>query len=127
VVSLKQLLGSQLRAADGLTGRVSDFLIDEGTWTVGYASIPVGGILSGEHQFVPIRELSLDGQDCELTSSRELLELAAMSRTNLVTKAEQGWAAINHETPPHKLAGSPPAPQSPWRSFNAMIGCNITA
>lgn len=50
MVSLKQLLGLELRAQDGIAGRVSYYLIDERTWIVGYAAVPVGGILSGEHR-----------------------------------------------------------------------------
>lgn len=127
MVSLKQLLGLELQAEDGLAGRVSDFLIDERTWIVGYAAVPVGGILSGEHRSIAVDELSLDGKDPALRSSHGLVELAAMSPADLVTKAEEGSAAANDETPLHEPARFMPEPHSPWRSFNAMLGCKISA
>jgi hypothetical protein len=50
-----------------------------------------------------------------------------MSPKSLVTKAEEGWAAANDGTTPHTPTGHTPEPQSPWRSFNAMLGSNISA
>ncbi len=127
MVSLKELIGFEMQAEDGLAGRISDFFIDERTWTVGYVVVPVGGFLSGERLLIAIDGLVLAGEDRVLTSSHSIAELTAISPKNFVTKAEEGWAAINDEGPPHTPASYTPEPQSPWRSFNAMLGCNLAA
>jgi len=53
--------------------------------------------------------------------------LAALSPGDLVTKSEQGWAAVNGEMPLEAAANAAPKQHSPWRSLNAMLGCNISA
>lgn len=123
---LKELLGFEIQARDDLAGRVSDFLIDERAWTVGYAAVPVGGILSGEHRCIDVVRLTRDAS--ALTSSFTLSELNAMSPRDLVPEAEEGWATAPDQTPPRvPTSEAPPERRSPWRSFKAMLGCDISA
>ena len=126
MVSLKQLIGLELEAKDGIVGRVSDYLIDERTWTVGYAAVPVGGMFSSDRRSIPVAALHLDGERRAVTSSRNLVELAAMSPVDLVTKDEEGWAEVGVNSAPRPVS-FPPEPQSPWRSFKAILGSHISA
>ena len=127
MLRLKKLIGMEVQAADGVAGRISDLFIDEKTWMVGYVVVPVGGVLSGERRLIAVGGLTLAGQNRALASPYKLLELDAMSPNDLTTKAEEGWAAVNDDTPPHTPASYTPQPQSRWRSFNAMLGCNVAA
>lgn len=127
MLSVKKLLGIEVRAVDGVAGRIADLLIDEERWMVVYAVVPVGGVLSGERRLIAVEGLVLAGQNRVLASPHKLVELDAMSPNDLTTKAEEGWAAVNDDTPPHTPASYTPQPRSRWRSFNAMLGCNVAA
>jgi hypothetical protein len=100
-------------------------LIDARDWTVGYAAVPVGGMLSGEHRCIAVAGLTRDER--ALTSSRTLVELDARSPRDLVTEVEEG-STVQDEVPPR----TPPPnderkPHSAWRSFKAMLGRKVSA
>lgn len=122
MIGLRELIGFEVQAADGLVGRVADFLIDERTWRVGYAVAPAGGFLSGERRYITVVGLKLSGQDRTLTSAHTLSELDALAPTDLCSKVEEGWAAARNDSSPQT-----PELQSPWRSLNAMRGGDISA
>jgi len=127
MVSLKELLGFEVRADDGVAGSISDFLINERTWAVGYVIVPIGGYLSGERLLIAVDDITLGREDRAIITARSLVELAALSPADLATKAEEGWATVNDQAPRHIPASDMPEPQSPWRSFNMMLGCTIAA
>jgi hypothetical protein len=127
MIGLKELIGFEIRADDGVAGRISDFVIDERTWTVSYAVIPLGGFLSGERHYIAVDGLRLSAQERALTSSHSLFELDAMRPKDLVSKVQEGWAAVYEDAAPHTPAKNAPELQSPWRSLNAMRGGDISA
>ena len=126
MVSLKEMIGFEVEAEDGSAGRISDFFLEETDWKVGYAVVSVGGFLSGERWLVSVAELRPTASRAVMTTLRSRAELAAHSPRGLITKEEEGWALSHGDEAPTGDSESQD-PQSPWRSFNSILGCRIAA
>ena len=127
MVSLKEMIGFEVKAEDGSVGRIADFLIDESKWEAGYAVVSVGGMLSGEGLLVSLDDLQLAGSGKVLAASRSRLELKAKAPAGEITKADEGKGLSGDEKPDRPEAFVPDDPNSPWHSLNAMLGRDIAA
>lgn len=127
MIGLKELIGFEVRTEGGPAERISDFLIDERNWTVGYAVTPAGGMISGERRYVAVDGLRFDGEDRALTSPNNRFELGAAAPRDVVSKVEEGWAALRQGSSSLAAAPDPPKLHSPWQTLKTMLGADIAA
>ena len=86
---LKHLFGYRVAATDTDIGKVEDFFVAEGAWSVRHLVVRTGGILSGERAVVPVE--CVGGPDAErrtlnvLFSKDRLEEFAAASAVRPVS------------------------------------------
>lgn len=125
--SLKSLLQFHLDTKDGRAGNITEYLIHEANWAVGYAVVPVGGMLSGEKRLVPLGDAVVSNADRLIVTPHTLAELEEFTPRNLITKSQEGWEALRDGSIPYTGLEVVNELKTPWRGFNELLGSHIEA
>jgi uncharacterized protein YrrD len=106
--SIKQLYGRKLRASDGKIGHVTDFIMDEESWTICHLVVETGHWFAG-------KQIAISPKLIDRISSEESKVFVNVTKETILEVP--GYSVPLFGGAPHEASASPNTPKQAFQSI----------